>query len=475
MKSKNSSKRQKFLQFQFSYVVVAIFIIFTLATVTTLHSSQQSVAVMGASTQSHQQGFSFSSFFSSLFSFFSGNNQSSNTNANNGFSGNNSNQQNSQSTPTANTTQVTLTQAQLEAMAGNPYADGNLPLGDNKYVTSAPKIGYIYLCHIMTGNNGGGAGTDGPWIHGTTWNIKEKTSVAGKISWPNATFSNTISGTSRTLAGNDLPSHTTGVFPIQSTDPAYSYDRNPNSISAQSFSDAFPITPTYSDTPSCMGGEAGIMLTGVALFNGFDAEYRDAAAHEVQDSCQGHPEKDGEYHYHSLSSCITDINETTVIGYALDGFPITGPKVADNKYLTTANLDECHGITSTIIVDGKSTVTYHYVMTQDFPYSVSCFRGKPVSMQVVQQGAGSHMQNNMQQGNNGGQRGQGNSQGLPMQGQSNQSGMRQPPQAAITACSSSSQGSSCSFSGMNGNTVSGTCQTPPNQSSLVCVPSNQPF
>ena len=63
-----------------------------------------------------------------------------------------------------------------------------------------------------------------------------------------------------------------------------------------------------------------------------------------------------------------------MIGFALDGFPITGPKVGTNNILTTSDLDECHGITSTITLDGKPVETYHYVMTQDFPYSASCFR-----------------------------------------------------------------------------------------------------
>jgi hypothetical protein len=134
-----------------------------------------------------------------------------------------------------------------------------------------------------------------------------------------------------------------------------------------------------------MGGEVGIMLTGVPLFNGFDAGLRDAAAHEVQDSCQGHPQVTGEYHYHSLSSCIKDVSVSTVIGFALDGFPITGPSVDKDKYLTTDNLDECHGITSEINLDGKKVTSYHYVMTEDFPYSVSCFKGKVVDMQVIKQ------------------------------------------------------------------------------------------
>ena len=120
------------------------------------------------------------------------------------------------------------------------------------------------------------------------------------------------------------------------------------------------------------------MLTGAALFDGFDAGGRDAGAWEVQDSCDGHPQNKGEYHYHTLSRCITDQSVKTVLGFALDGIPITGPKVGENNILTTSNLDECHGITSQIVLDGKNVTMYHYVMTQDFPYSVSCFRSQAI-------------------------------------------------------------------------------------------------
>ncbi len=122
-----------------------------------------------------------------------------------------------------------------------------------------------------------------------------------------------------------------------------------------------------------------MMLTGVVLLNGFDAGGRDAGAWEVQDGCQGHPQSSGVYHYHTLSSCIKNATVDTVIGYALDGFPITGPTIKQGNVLTTSDLDECHGITSTLKLDGKTVTTYHYVMTQDFPYSVSCFRGTPIT------------------------------------------------------------------------------------------------
>ena len=341
-------------------------------------------------------------------------------------------------------------------MADNTYVDGSVPLGDYKYVTDAPKKGYIYLCHANKDNPG--SMVNGPWMHGTSWNFLQKVSVDGAVSWPNAVFSNVISGVSRILSGNALPlNHTTGTFPVAKSSSAGQYDPNPNTISVQTLRASVPADPTYSSTPYCMGGEVGIMLTGVPLFNGFDAGLRDAAAHELQDSCDGHPQGSGEYHYHSLSGCFKDIGETTTLGFAYDGFPITGPLVAPGKYLTTADLDECHGLTSEIVVDGKKKTTYHYVMTQDFPYSASCFRGKAISTAPSggppQSSAG----------------GSTSVSGTASVQAGGQSAKGTPPQAALDACANSKTGASCAFATPNGS-VQGSCQTPPNQTLSACVP-----
>jgi hypothetical protein len=329
-------------------------------------------------------------------------------------------------------------------MAGNKYASGELPLGDGRYVLDAPRKGYIYLCHPMQGR--GGAANDGPWIHGATWNISQKIPVRGNVTWPEARFSNTADNEQRLLNGNDLPlTHATGQFPISSSDPAFAYDRNPNSIAAQNLHDALPLHPVYTETPTCMGGEVGVMLTGVYLFNGFDAGMRDAAAHETQDSCSGHPQVSGQYHYHSLSACIKDVSIKTVIGYALDGFPITGPMVAAGKYLTTDDLDVCHGLVSEIVEDGAKKITYHYVMTQDFPYSASCFRGKPARTGPSDGGPQQHHQS-MQENRR------------PL-----------PPPEAINACAGQSQGAPCRFVSPHGDTIEGACDVPA-ENGFACRP-----
>ncbi len=270
---------------------------------------------------------------------------------------------------------------------GNKYSTGIVPVGDSHYVSDAAKQGYIYVCHAnFVPSSQAGAQTRGPWFvnSNTQYDLTKKAHIQGHVTW-NSVMSNVVAGNTRTISTNDLPTHYTGVFPVATNDPAAKYDRNPNQISSQSLTYALNANPVYG-SPNCVGGEVGVMLTGVALFDGFDAGGRDAGAWEVQDDCAGHPQNKGEYHYHSLSSCITDINVKTVLGFALDGFPITGPKVGENNILTTSDLDECHGLTSEVMLDGKKTTTYHYVMTQDFPYSVSCFRSQAIQAPGVKEG-----------------------------------------------------------------------------------------
>ena len=115
---------------------------------------------------------------------------------------------------------------------GNEYADGILPVGDGKYVTDAPKQGSVYVCRVPSG--GGGAFTRGPWFvnNNTEYDINKKVAVSGTVQW-DGNYSMMLNGASRVIATNDLPDdHTTGVFPVAPSDPAYQYDRNPNHIAA---------------------------------------------------------------------------------------------------------------------------------------------------------------------------------------------------------------------------------------------------
>ena len=227
----------------------------------------------------------------------------------------------------------------------------DLPLGDGA-ISTTPQIDNVYSCQTRFG--GGGAFRDGGWINGDTWDSDLKPVVDGAIDWPSE-IAISREGDARVIRANNLPDHPTGVFGIQPSDDAYAYDRNPNRIRAQNILLTLPAKPTAAAEESCVPmGMIGFATSGAAIFNALDALGRDAPAHEIQDACNGHPERNGQYHYHDLSACLTDTrNEahghSDLAGYALDGFGIYGLHGEDGEVVTNADLDACHGHVHTVI------------------------------------------------------------------------------------------------------------------------------
>lgn len=64
--------------------------------------------------------------------------------------------------------------------------------------------------------------------------------------------------------------------------------------------------------------------------------------------------------------------------FALDGFGLYGSKGAGGKHLSNANLDACHGHVENVVWDGRVRKMYHYHLTDEYPYTLGCFAGKPV-------------------------------------------------------------------------------------------------
>lgn len=265
------------------------------------------------------------------------------------------------------------------ALTAGAASAHELPLGDGNISTS-PKVDYVYSC--QTRFNGGGAFRDGEWIGEDTWDVDQKPTVDGAVTWPSK-ITVSIEGDRRVVRANNLPDHPTGVFGIQPTDDAYAYDRNPNPIREQDIVLSLPLNPQVASSDSCVPmGMIGFALSGAAIYNALDGEGRDAPAHEIQDDCNGHPERSGQYHYHSYSDCFVDTRSgpggsSDLLGYALDGFGIYGPYGEDGKLLTNADLDECHGRTSEVMWNGELTEIYHYHFTEEYPYTIGCFKGAP--------------------------------------------------------------------------------------------------
>jgi hypothetical protein len=207
--------------------------------------------------------------------------------------------------------------------------------------------------------------------------------VLGSVDWPSASYQTSVDGTNRVITSNDIPSiDPTGIFPISRTDPAYQYDTNPNHIGAQTISLSVPLSPVVASSPACVGlGYIGIMNNGVLLYDALDDAGRDAVAHETQDSCNGHPDGQERYHYHDVAACIRDrsTGSSTLVGYALDGYGIYVERDSKGSLPTNADLDACHGRTSQVEWNGSLTSIYHYDATLEYPYTIGCYHGTPIT------------------------------------------------------------------------------------------------
>ena len=285
------------------------------------------------------------------------------------------------SSSTSTTSQPSAT-GSVNTWIGPPADTTKLPIGTQYVSSQKVERNGLYICESGP-SRGGRALPAGPWANEAagTWDLSKKLAVNGSVSWPMATYEETISGNTRVIKSNGLPvGQVTGVFPIAANDPAYAYDRNPNRIAANTISVSLPVNPVIADKPSCVGkGSIGILKNGVSLFAPIDELNRDAVVYETQDKCNGHPQQTSLYHYHDIPSCIRDasVGSSTVVGFAADGFPIVVERDADGNLPTNKDLDECHGRVSLITLDGKPVEMYHYSATYEFPYFIGCFKGTP--------------------------------------------------------------------------------------------------
>jgi hypothetical protein len=172
------------------------------------------------------------------------------------------------------------------------------------------------------------------------------------------------------------PNHPTASFPNSG---------NPNTIRVQEFTFRLPLEPRRADAVTRLPmGPIGVALNGVVFFNPFEQGGMNAVEGYSEvwlDSCCGHPQQTGVYHYHKYPTCVKSPfpddgrRHSPVIGFAFDGFPIHGPYESEGvmaKDLTGDHaLDVCNG-------HEDSDRGYHYHVTPGrFPYVIGGYRGVP--------------------------------------------------------------------------------------------------
>jgi len=176
------------------------------------------------------------------------------------------------------------------------------------------------------------------------------------------------------IKSQGYPNHPTAIFPNSD---------NPNTIRVQDFTFRLPLVPQKSDSITRLPmGPIGMSLNGVVFFNPFEMEGRNAVAgyDEVWlDSCCGHPQQTGVYHYHKYPTCVKSPfiddgkSHSPIIGFAFDGYPLYGPYESDNAMAMELKgdraLDACNG-------HSDSERGYHYHVTPNrFPYILGGYAG----------------------------------------------------------------------------------------------------
>jgi hypothetical protein len=184
--------------------------------------------------------------------------------------------------------------------------------------------------------------------------------------------------------------------------------KTPNALEAQKWSWAVPLNPVKAKSVTSIKnvlGTLGFTVSGLPIYGPTEGpmptgqQYGDPVYNKIMDTCGGHTGPAREYHHHAITlvqQC--NLSKQTILGYALDGFPIyTTLGCLDSKcaktammksgYLKTGNpttnswnaytyktskssdvLDTCNGRTQP---DGS----YGYHVTTNFPYIIGCFTG----------------------------------------------------------------------------------------------------
>jgi hypothetical protein len=172
--------------------------------------------------------------------------------------------------------------------------------------------------------------------------------------------------------------------------------KTPNGLKSQNFSWTITMKPKISAQQTSIKttmGTIAFTVTGIPVYGPMEGPvppqeaFGDPVFNNILDTCGGHTGYNADYHHHTIFSVSDCSLQETIVGYALDGFPIysnpqykwksgyekTGnPKTNSWDAYTykgeTSTLDECNG-------QKQSDGSYRYYVTQSFPYVIGCYTG----------------------------------------------------------------------------------------------------
>jgi hypothetical protein len=206
-----------------------------------------------------------------------------------------------------------------------------------------------------------------------------------------------------------------GTVTVQSNGiPHFEFvELTPNPLASQDHTWQIPLSPALTGTQQEVPllGTIAVTLTGLPIFGPNEGEmpdpFGDPIFNAIVDACLGHTAQGGLYHPHGLvESCVIDdvdaAGPSPLLGFALDGFPIYGPRgcldAACSEVVTFESSWEQTGDPTTYAWDNNTFVeddaptkldrcngrvgpdgSYRYHATATFPYVLGCYSGTPTA------------------------------------------------------------------------------------------------
>lgn len=168
-------------------------------------------------------------------------------------------------------------------------------------------------------------------------------------------------GTSITMKSNGTPDHVTPYWGIGNAlyeQQTTGQTLTPGSLQSQVFVMTIPINPVAATTKEATSlGPIGMALNGVAIYNDREGGNVPVDSQTITtfDRAGAHSGPGGLYHYH-FNGDFTSKDDSKLIGWLRDGFPIYGRKDKDGTYPTTLDTNGGHTGATTEYPDG----IYHY-------------------------------------------------------------------------------------------------------------------
>jgi len=195
-----------------------------------------------------------------------------------------------------------------------------------------------------------------------------------------------------TISGNGRPSHD---LPAQYLLPKAGVDARTVTLDILEVGDTpdqkvpftwtLPLEPQLAASSTSMFGAVAVASSGGYINDPYEGDQATIALEGnfvidgtgFIDDCNGHFNPAG-YHYHAIPTCITaEIDQpgqhSSLLGFAIDGFPVYGPQDTDGTEVT--GLDECQGHFGPTPEFPEGV--YHYHLTTTFPYTTLCLSGTP--------------------------------------------------------------------------------------------------